>query len=394
MKVNIIKPNKSDDTKKVRVCAYARVSSDSFVQGESLENQIEYYSKVLSANPKYEFVRVFADKGKTGITNKRPEFQKMIDYCRKGLIDKIYTKSVSRFSRNTSLLLESIRILKELNVEVIFEKDKISTFSKDGELWLTILSSFAEEESRSISENIKWRFKKKFEKGEIIINTKRFLGYEKDENNNLIINKNEAIIVKRIFDEYLNGKGLNKIAKILNTENYKTLTGSKWKANTILGILKNEKHKGDVMLQKTYAENFKSKRKNLNNGERDRFYIKNNHDPIISRDDWDKVQKEIKKRSKLRNIEKGSKKNANRYPHSGLLYCSKCGSTLIRRRWRNKSLCERVSWKCSNNAKNGKNECSGTIIENSIVEKLETKPTIVKEEFVNGKKCYSYTSKE
>jgi len=205
MRVRIIEP-KAIQKQKKKVCAYARVSSDSQSQGESLENQVQYYENIISSNPDYEYVGVFADRGITGTTQNRPEFQKMLTLCREGKVDLIITKSISRFARNTALMLETVRELKDIGVEVKFEKENIETMSGDGELMLTVLSSFAQEESRNVSENLKWRARKKFENGELIINTSRFLGYEKDRYGNLIINQDEAKVVRRIFEEYISGK--------------------------------------------------------------------------------------------------------------------------------------------------------------------------------------------
>ena len=176
MRVTIIKPTVNNKRKK-KVCAYARVSTDSLSQGESLENQIQYYENIISSNTEYEFIGIFADRVITGTTENRPEFQRMLGLCRNGSIDLIITKSISRFARNTAIMLQTVRELKDIGVEVRFEKENIDTLSGDGELMLTILSSFAQEESKNISDNINWRFKQKFQRGELVINEKRFLGY-------------------------------------------------------------------------------------------------------------------------------------------------------------------------------------------------------------------------
>ena len=223
MKVRIIEPTKILLPKCKRVCAYARVSSASEAQGESLENQTTYYQNLIEANPEYECVGVFADCGLTGTKDERPEFQKMLALARGGEIDLILTKSISRFARNTALVLEVVRELKGLGVEVIFEKDNNSTFTGDGELMLTVLSSFAQEESKSASENLKWRYRRKFEQGELAINTTRFLGYDKNRHSELVINPSQAKVVEQIFDDYISGKGSFVIAKELNAEGVMTL---------------------------------------------------------------------------------------------------------------------------------------------------------------------------
>ncbi len=226
MRVRIIQPVKEVNKKK-RVCAYARVSTGSEKQGESLENQITYYKKLISDNPNYEYAGIFADRGITGTVDKRPEFQKMMELCREGKIDLIITKSISRFARNTVITLQIARELKNMDVEIRFEKENINTLSGDGELKLAILSSFAQEESKNVSDNLKWRVRKKFQQGELIINTARFLGYDKNEYGELVINLKEAEIVKRIFSEYLSGSGSFTIAKGLNRDSIPTVGNKK-----------------------------------------------------------------------------------------------------------------------------------------------------------------------
>jgi len=389
MRVRVIQPLKKIEEKK-KVCAYARVSTESDAQGESLENQIITYQNILSSNPEYEFVEVFADRGITGTIEDRPEFQRMLKMCRERKIDLIFTKSISRFARNTTIVLKTIRELKDIGVEVKFEKENIGSISGDGELMLTVLSSFAEEESRGMSENIKWRIKKKFEKGDLILNTKRFLGYDRDEYGDLIINQKEAMVVERIYKEYLDGNGVFKITKMLNEEGVATVTGAKWHESTVLEVLKNEKYKGDVILQKTYTPNHLTKKKKKNKGEVDSFYIKDNHSPIISKEMWEKVQIKINNKGILRGIDKYQ----NRYPFSGMLICGKCGETLRRRTWNSKLSCKKIVWQCSNYIKNGKHACKGTKIDDSVISNVNIKePMIVKEEFKNGKKHYSYTCK-
>ena len=277
MKVRIIEPVKPRQEKRKRVCAYARVSSGSEAQGESLENQTTYYQNLIEANPEYEFAGVFADQGITGTKENRPEFQKMLELVRKGHIDLILTKSISRFARNTTIVLELVRELKMLGVEVVFEKEQISSLSGDGELMLTVLSSFAQAESKNVSDNLKWRYQRKFQNGELAINATRFLGYDKNKQGELVINPAQAEVVKRIFEAALAGQGSFVIARQLNEEGVATVAGGKWHSSTVLGILKNEKYRGDAKLQKTYRKDHLGKKKCRNHGEVDSFYIENNH---------------------------------------------------------------------------------------------------------------------
>ncbi|CAK7038024.1 recombinase family protein [Tissierella sp.] len=394
MRVRIIQPTVESKSKK-RVCAYARVSTGSELQGESLDNQITYYEKLIKNNPEYEFVEVFADRGITGTTDNRPEFQRMIEAARVGEIDLIITKSISRFARNTAVMLETVRELKSINVEVRFEKENINTLSGDGELMLTILSSFAEEESKNISQNTKWAMKRKFKRGELVINTKLFLGYDKDEFGDLVINREEARIVERIFTDYLAGKGVFTIANEFNEEGIPTVTGAKWNESTILQILKNEKYKGDAHLQKYYTPDYLMNRTFKNNGEVDSYYIEGNHPPIISKEIWEKVQEEIIKRAEAKgNIEGDTEKYGNRYPLTGMLYCSKCGFPLRRRTWNSKTSSRKIVWQCSNYIMNGKASCTGTKIDDEIVSNINIKEeTIVEEVMKDGKKHYIYSSK-
>ncbi len=394
MRVRIIQPTIKPLSKK-RICAYARVSTGSELQGESLENQVTYYENLIKSNPEYEFVEVFADRGITGTTDSRPEFQRMIELARAGKIDLIITKSISRFARNTAIMLETVRELKELNVEVRFEKENINTLSGDGELMLTILSSFAEEESKNISQNTKWAFRKKFQRGELVLNTKLFLGYDKDEFGELVVNREEARIVRRIFSDYLAGKGVFTIAKELNDEGIPTIKGGKWQESTILQILKNEKYKGDAHLQKYYTPDYLMHRTFKNNGEVDSYYIEGNHPPIVSNEMWEKVQEELVKRAEEKgNVEGDRDKYTNRYPLTGMLFCSKCGFPLRRRTWNSKLKCRKIVWQCSNYIRNGKASCPGTSIDDEVISSLNiVEETIVKEVRKDGKKHYIYTSK-
>lgn len=393
MRVRIIEPTIVKDTKK-RVCAYARVSTDHEKQGESLENQINYYERLIGTNPEFEFVGVFADRGISGTTDNRPEFKRMLELAKEGAIDVIITKSISRFARNTTVVLKRVRELKELGVEVRFEKENINTLSGDGELMLTVLSSLAQEESKNISENIKWRIRKKFERGELIINTNRFLGYDKNENGELVINVEEAEIVKRIFEHYLEGKGVFTIAKELNADGIPTVAGGNWQESTILNMLKNEKYKGDIILQKYYTPDHLKKGTIRNNGKLDSYYIEDNHPAIISKEVWGAVQKEMKLRAEARGNVSDQNKYQNRYPLTGMLYCGKCGSSLKRRTWNSKLPCRKIVWQCSNYIKNGKNACPGTKIDDEVAGRLDIKEeTVVQEVIKNGKKHYHYSSK-
>lgn len=250
-------------------------------------------------------------------------------------------------------------------------------------------------ESKNISDNQKWAIRERFKRGELQINTARFLGYDKDEYGDLVINQEEADIVKEIYTKYLSGKGVFTIAKELKDRNVPTIGKCKWHQSTIINILKNEKYKGDAHLQKYYTPNFLTSRSVKNDGKIDSYYIEGNHPAIVSRVMWDKVQEEIIKRGKAKGNTQGDrKKYQNRYPLTGMLYCSKCGYTLIRRTWNSKLSCKKIVWQYSNYIKNGKASCLGTRVDDEVINKqVITEATIVKEEMLNGKKDYTYASK-
>ena len=396
MRITIIEPKGKDESQRKRVCTYARVSTHELHQGESLENQITYYRNLIQSSPDYEFIRVFADLGVSGTTDKRPEFQNMLKLAKEGGLDLILTKSVSRFARNTAIVLEVVRELKGYGVDVIFEKENISTLTGDGELMLTVLSSFAQEESKSVSDNIKWRIRKNFEEGKVMVNHNRFRGYTKDEEGNLVIREEEARVVRHIFEEYLKGLGAGRIAKLLTREGIPTYSGAPWNETTVMDILKNEKYKGDALLQKFYIADHLTKARVRNQGEKDQFYVKDSHPAIIPGDIWEQVQEERARRAKARGIQKGNKElYARRYPLSGMLYCGHCGSPLKRRVWNAGTASGKIVWQCSRYVRNGKAACPGTSIEDDLAGSLGIQEkTIVKEEMQNGERHYTYTSKE
>jgi DNA invertase Pin-like site-specific DNA recombinase len=395
MRVRIIEPLPVTARKRKRVCAYARVSSTSDAQGESLENQTTHYRNLIESNPDHEYIGVFADQGITGTKDERPEFQRMLGLARAGKLDLILTKSISRFARNTTIVLEAVREMKELGVEVFFEKEQISSSSGDGELMLTVLSAFAQEESKSVSENIKWRYRRKFEQGEVAINATRFLGYDKNKKGELVINPGQAKVVKRIFDDYIGGKGSFVIAKELSAEGVRTVAGGRWHSSTVLGILRNEKYKGDAKLQKTFSKDHLGKKKCINCGEVDSFYLENSHEPIVTSEVWEEAQRQIALRGKAKgNDEETKKKYQNRYPLTGLLFCTRCGAPLRRRTWNSNHSCKKIVWQCSNYIKIGKHACQGTTVDDAVVSSLNIQSeTMVEEVFKHGEKHYRYTGK-
>lgn len=391
MFIKVIEPEMLGKTIKKKVCGYARVSTDLKRQEDSLENQINYYERIIKSHKDWQYVGIYVDQGFSGYYSNRPEFQKMLQKARNKEIDFIITKSISRFARNTMIVLETVRELKMLGIGVLFEKENINTLSGDGELMLSILSSIAQEELRSMSENYKWAFQKKFERGEIVLNTNRFLGYDKGSDGELIINPKEAEIVRMIFNNYLSGSGSFTIAKELNDQNIPTVAGGKWHPGVIRGILKNEKYKGDVKLHKYYTKDTNKNHTSLNRGESYSYYIENHHEPIISKEDWNKVQEMMELQCKKKNIDRvNTKKYENKYEYSGKLFCGLCGATLRRQTvYKGK-----IQWQCSTYLEHGKSTCSGVkIYQTQLVKRGINKPTIIGEVTINGKKNYIYTSK-
>ena len=259
---------RKEEAPKLRVAAYCRVSTETDEQATSYEAQIEHYTEFIQKNPNWVLAGIFADDGISGTnTKKRDEFNRMIDECMSGNIDMIITKSISRFARNTLDCLKYIRLLKEKNIPVFFEKENINTMDSKGEVLLTIMASLAQQESQSLSQNIKLGLQYRYQQGQVQVNHTRFLGYTKDADGHLIIDPEQAEIVRRIYREYLEGSSMDKIAKGLEADGIFTGAGkTKWWTSTINKILRNEKYIGDALLQKTFTVDFLSKKRIKNNG--------------------------------------------------------------------------------------------------------------------------------
>lgn len=273
-----IQPKDTRPVKRKRVAAYARVSGGKEAQLHSLSSQISYYNSYIGSRGDWELAGIYADEALTGTKENRPRFQEMLDDCQNGKIDLILTKSLTRFARNTVTLLSTVRSLKALGIDVYFEKENIHSLSMDGELMLTLLASFAQEESRSASENQKWRIRKKFEQGLAV--TGYMLGYRL-KNGILVVVPEEAEIVQQIFTDFLSGMGRSAIAKKLIRLQVPTRSGAMWSKSTVDGILQNEAYAGNLLLQKTYKLDHISKKKMQNHGELPKYYIENSHEAII-----------------------------------------------------------------------------------------------------------------
>lgn len=319
----------------LRVAAYCRVSTNNEDQLSSFDNQVQYYTEHIERNPNYAMAGIYADEGITGTSvRRRDQFKKMIEDCEAGKIDLIITKSISRFARNTRDCLEYSRKLKNLGIGIYFEKENINTLDTSGELLFTILSSLAQEESRSTSENCKWGIRTKFKQGIYHINTNRFLGYDKDSDGLLIINKAQALIVRRIYYEFMWGLNPDTISKRLNDEGVPGCMGQpRWTAGTIVRILENEKYKGEALLQKYFTVDFLDKKTVKNEGQLEQIWVKNSHPAIIPSELWETVQLELKRRKLY--MEKHGLRTLGRYtdeqPFSCKVVCGNCKNVYWRR---------------------------------------------------------------
>ena len=294
-----VRSAKRERSEKIRVAAYCRVSTDQEEQLNSFENQVEYYTRYINSNPAYEMVDIYADEGISGTNvKKRKEFQRMIADCEAKKIDLVIVKSISRFARNTQDCLTYSRKLKNLGIGIIFEKENINTLDATGELLFTILSSLAQDESRNISENCKWGIRSKFQEGKPHINTYKFMGFDKDKDGRLVINEKEAKVVRRIFQEFLEGFNPADIARRLNEEGVPGVSGEpKWIKPTIVGMLQQEKYMGDSILQKWVTTDFLNHTLRKNEGQVEQYYVENSHPAIIDRENWNAVQEELKRRN-------------------------------------------------------------------------------------------------
>ena len=373
------------DIRPKRVAAYCRVSTDKEQQEHSFETQKEMYTEMIMMKPNWQMAGIYADEGITGtIAKKRPDFMRMIEDCRKGKIDIIITKSVSRFSRNNLDCLLYVRELKELGIPIIFEKEGINTLQVSSELLITLFSGLSQAESESISMNVKIGKRQSLKNGNVPFCYKSFLGYKKGADGKPEIVPEEANIITRIYTEYLAGKSLNDIAKSLITDGIYTPTGkTQWTSKVVLSILSNEKYKGDALLQKTYIVDCISKKMKKNNGELPMYYVENNHPAIIERSMFDRVQEEISRRNSKRKVkEKGTKtelgKYSSKYALSELLFCGNCGTPYRRVTWTNRGK-KKVVWRCISRLDYGTKYCKEspsleeTALQNAIAEAITNK---------------------
>lgn len=326
----LYRPNMTEVTGKENVTYYARVSTDSNEQEESYERQKEHFEAKIRSNPKWNYVEGYADWGATGTrAETRKEFMRMIEDCRAGKINRVLVKSISRFGRNTVDTLKYVRELRDLGISVFFETQNIDTMTSGGDVLITILAAMAEQESRTMSTNIKWSFQKRFKDGRVIINGNT-LGYKKDGDNYAII-EDEAEIVRTIFRNYLAGDSVRQIADLLNTEGKRTKQGKGWSPSAVLNILANDKYTGNAVMGKTFKPDVLSPRRVKNEGQAPSYYMPNSHPAIITQEMFDMVQAEKTRRKSLRSTAKtGKGKYSQKYVLSGLLVCGHCGGKFRR----------------------------------------------------------------
>jgi DNA invertase Pin-like site-specific DNA recombinase len=383
MEVELIKANNpfENSTKqrieRLRVAAYCRVSTDDKEQIKSYNSMVTHYTDLIKSNKSWFFAGVYADRAITGTKiDKREEFQRLIQDCLEGKIDMVLAKSIPRFARNTLDTLKYVRMLKEHHVAVYFEVEKINTL-KDGEFLMTILSSVAQQEVENTSAYVKKGLKMKMKRGELV-GFQGCMGYDYDkETKTISINEEGAKVVRYIFERYVAGAGSTVIARELNEQGILTIRGNSWTPSSVMGIINNEKYKGDILLGKTFTVDPISKRRLENLGEEDRYYIRNHHEPIISEEMFEKAQEFRNRRvgnPKHKATPGKREKFSRQFAFSCMLECGFCGSNLTRRRWHSNSKYKKVIWQCVNFTKNGKRFCPNSkgipeqVIEEAFIE--------------------------
>lgn len=366
-------------TRQLRAAAYCRVSTDQDEQLNSYEAQVAYYTDRIMGNPEWTLAGIFADEGITGTSvKKRSDFLKMICLCRKGKIDIILTKSISRFARNTVDCLNYIRELKELGIPVIFENENINTMKEDTEIIITMLAGFAQAQSESISQNVRWGKRQSFKKGKVSFQYKRMYGYERGEDDNPRVVPEQAAVVEWIFKSYLAGSSVKEIKGSLEKDGILAAGGkTQWSVGVLQYMLQNEKYCGDALLQKTYVDNCMTKKTKQNNGELPKYLVKNHHEKIIDRWLFDKVQAEMARRSGKRKVSDKTlteqSKYSSKYALTELLICGKCCTPYKRVTWSKKGK-KKIVWRCISRLDHGTKYCK----ESPTIEEERLHTTVLK----------------
>lgn len=370
-----IRKDSDEEKPKLRVAAYCRVSTDSDEQATSYEAQIEHYTSYINGHPDWTLAGIYADDGISGTnTKKREEFNRMIDECMAGDVDMIITKSISRFARNTLDCLKYIRQLKEKSIPVFFEKENINSMDSKGEVMLTIMASLAQQESQSLSQNVKLGLQYRYQQGEIQVNCNRFLGFTKDENKRLIVVPEEAEIIKRIYREYLEGASMLKIKRGLEADGILNGAGNeKWHTSNINQILRNEKYIGDALLQKTYTTDFLTKTRVKNHGVVPQYYVENSHEAIIPREIFMQVQEELIQRRIVHTSPNGKSRTFSCiHCFSNMIVCGGCGEVFRRVHWNNRGK-KSIVWRCVSRLENTGLFCEARTVLESTLEQVMVK---------------------
>jgi len=352
-KIMAIAPKKKLVTERKKVAAYARVSSGKDAMLHSLSAQVSYYNAYIQRHGEWCFAGVYADEAMTGTKVARPEFQRMVADCKAAKIDMIITKSISRFARNTVTLLETVRELKSLGVDVYFEEQNIHTMSGDGELMLTILASFAQEESLSVSENCKWRIRNDYKQGKMPMSLQRLYGFERTPDGGFKIVEEEAEVIRYMAKRYMEGLGFMKIAKELNEMGIKAPRAKEWNMTGIKVVLLNEKNVGDMVLQKCFVLDHITKKLVPNKGQLNKYYIEDNHEGILSRELYNSLLEEKKRRD----IKGNHKYSVTIYPFRGMIRCENCGANYKRKVNSYSQKYSRAFWNCATYLTKGKDVC-------------------------------------
>lgn len=389
MAVKVIEARKPEK-KRIRAAVYARVSTDHEDQENSLKNQITHYREVVGGNPDYELIEIYYDLGISGFKESRPGFQRMLEDARRHRFDLIITKSITRFARNTATVLNATRELKELGIGVFFELQNINTLTQAGELLMTVYAAFGQGESEEQSKLSRMAYERKFEAGIPVRHLDQSFGYRMEPDGTFVPDEN-AVWVKKIFELAVQDYTLANIADFMNKNGIPTVGGAKWTASTVQRILQSEIYKGDFIMQKYFNEGRKQKR---NRGERKMFYVENDHEPIVSRELWQRAQDARKKRREyLDDAPEVKEVTEENYPYKDLLFCGHCGRPLYHRIY---SEGNRIGWTCSGMTRFGKNFCDGVFVPDAVVQKWhpEQKIFIRKETDELGKVKYRYCNEK
>ena len=346
---------------KRKVAGYARVSTDTDEQFTSYEAQVDYYTNYIRSRPDWEYIKVYTDEGISAVTTKhRDGFNEMVEDALAGRIDLIVTKSVSRFARNTVDSLTTIRKLKDHGVECYFEKENIWTFDGKGELLITIMSSLAQEESRSISENVTWGYRKRMADGKFALAYSTFLGYDKGPDGNLAVNREQAKVVRLIYRSFMEGMSYAAICRMLEERGIPTPGGKKrWNESTVLSILTNEKYKGDALLQKTFTVDYLTKKHKVNEGEIPQYYVEADHEAIIPPEEFEQVQAEVARRKRIGKSYSGKIFGTR-------IICGDCGGYYGQKVWHSNDAYRKIVWRCNRKYGKGTKCSTPTISEDDI----------------------------